>query len=360
VDVAHNRRRGLVDQVRSRTHRWTEPADAWRSNVQRWVDAGIVSPAQGDEILDLERRESTAQVRENAKRPALSPLVELVSYLGVVVVALSSSLFLSHYWGRVGLAGHLSVALMVTAAGLLGGYVVAQIGDAGARRLSGFLRLVGTAGAAMASAVSVGPAARHHHGLTLFCVGIVVFALSASLWRNLDRSLQFLSTILGGALTLSAVGTVAHVHATSTEVALLVWLLAIAIGLMCLQMLRPAATALIVAELGSFVGAFALSFPNHIAGVLLGLLSTLCAVGVGFALERPPVIVIGAIGFFMFDFRIFTIYLRSTDAALGAFILGLVLVCVALWRAWHTSTDERLENGYDVELHSDAEWYEPW
>jgi hypothetical protein len=139
-----------------------------------------------------------------------------------------------------------------------------------------------------------------------------------------------------------------------------VWLLSIAIGLMSLQMLRPAATALFVAELGSFVGAFALSFPNHIAGVLLGLLSTLCAVGVGFALERPPVIVIGAIGFFMFDFRVFAIYLRSTDAALGAFILGLVLVCVALWRVWHTSTDERLENGYEVEIHRDAEWYEPW
>jgi len=124
-------------------------------------------------------------------------------------------------------------------------------------------------------------------------------------------------------------------------------------------MLRPAPTALVVAELVSFVGAFALSFPNHLGGVLLGLLSTACAVGVGFALRRPPIIVIGALGFFMFDFRIFAIYLRSTDAALGAFVLGLVLVLVALWRAQHATTRASRDVRAPVEARA-AEWYEPW
>lgn len=345
--------------MRSIARRWIKPADQWRAKLQRWVDAGIVSSAQGEEILAMEMSESGIhESRVEVHRPVLSPVVELVSYVGVIVVGLASALFLSHYWVRLSVAGHVSVALMVTVAGLLGGFVVAQIGDTGSRRLGGFLRLVGTAGAAMVTAVSVGSLTDRHHGLTLLCVGFVVLALSASLWRNLDRSLQFLSTVLGLVLTLSAVGTIAHLHATSTEVAMLVWLLAIAVGLMSLQMLRPAPTALLVAELGSFVGALALSFPNHLAGVLLGLISTLCAVGVGFALERPPIIVIGALGFFMFDFRIFSIYLRSTDAALGSFFLGLVLVCVALWRASHTTT-ERGETT-TMEIHADAERYEPW
>jgi hypothetical protein len=125
-------------------------------------------------------------------------------------------------------------------------------------------------------------------------------------------------------------------------------------------MLRPAPTAVVVAELGTFVGAFALSFPNHLGGVLLGVFSTLCAVGIGFALERPPIIVIGAMGFFMFDFRLFTIYLRSANAALGAFVLGLVLVLVALVQAWRSTTAERSQAAARTELHADAEWYEPW
>jgi len=352
----------MADQLRRSARRWIEPADEWRDKAQHWVDAGIVSSAQGNEIVALESGESVASSKESRSqpdKPTLSPIVELMAYVGVIVVGLCTILFLGPYWSGLGVAGHASVALMVTVAGFAGGFVVGQFGDAGARRLSGFLRLLGTAGAAMSTAVAVGPDAEGHRGLALLCVGAVVLALSAALWRNLDRSLQFLSTLVGVAITLGAVGIVAHLHATSTEVALLVWFFAIAVGLMGLQMLRPAPTALVVAELVSFVGAFALSFPNHLGGVILGIVSTLCAIGIGFALDRPPIIVIGALGFFMFDFRVFAIYVRTTNAALAVFILGLVLVFVALWRARRATTVE----GHDVntmEVHADAEWHEPW
>jgi hypothetical protein len=353
----------VAEQLRRFVQRWTEPADQWRAKVQRWVDAGIVTSAQGVEIVAMESNESatkTSASPADAIRSTLSPVIELLSYVGVVVVSLSTVLFLGHYWGEIGIAGHLSAALTVTVAGLAGGLVVAQIGGAGARRLSGFLRLLGTGGAAMTTAFGVGPSAESHRGLTMLCVGIVVLGLSASLWRNRDRSLQFLTTLFGVVLTISGVDTIAHLHATSTEVALFVWFFASAVGLMSLQMLRPAPTAVVVAELGTFVGAFALSFPNHLGGVLLGVFSTLCAVGIGFALERPPIIVIGAMGFFMFDFRLFTIYLRSANAALGAFVLGLVLVLVALVQAWRSTTAERSQAAARTELHADAEWYEPW
>jgi hypothetical protein len=341
---------------------WSEPADQWRAKVQHWVDAGIVSSSQGEEILAMELIETGTTQDESLDvgRTTLSPVVESVSYVGVVMVGFASVLFLGNYWSGLGVAGHLSVAIMVTIAGLFGGSIVAQIGDAGARRLSGFLRLLGTAGAAMTTAVAVSPSAGHHHGLTLLFVGVVVLVLGSLLWRNLERPLQFLSTVLGVALTLGGVGTVARLHATSTEVALLVWFLAIAVGLMSLQMLRPARTALAVGAIGGFVGALALSFPNHLGGVLLGLVSTLGAVGVGWAVERPPIMVIGALGFFMIDFRIFSIYLRSMDAALGAFVLGFALLLLALWRAWHSTTTERRESTTHLELHADAEWYEPW
>jgi hypothetical protein len=348
----------MADQWRRSARRWSEPADQWRAKVQRWVDAEIVSSSEGEAIPARESSEGAtnpADSRVDARRAALSPVVELSSYVGVIVVGLSTVLVLGHYWSSIGLAGHVSVALMLTVAGLAGGWVVAQIGDAGARRLSGLLGLIGTAGAAMATANAVGPLTERHHGFALLCVGVVVVALSATLWRNRDRSLQFLSTLLGVVMTLGALGTVAHLHATSSEVALLVWFFAIAVGLMSLQMLRPAPTGLVVAELGSLVGAQALSFPNHLGGILLGVLSTLSGLAIGFALERPPMIVIGALGFFMFDFRIFSIYLRSTDAALGAFVLGLVLVFVALWRAWHATPAERRDVTLEMDFHVDAE-----
>jgi hypothetical protein len=353
----------MADQVRRRTRSWAEPAAQWQAKVQHWVDAGIVSSNQGDEILALETSGAAVNSEECRREPSqssISPVVEVVSYVAIVVVVCSSVLFLGHYWSGIGVAGRVSVSLLVIVASLLGGFVVAQIGDAGASRLSALLELIGTAGAALATAAAVGPVGEHHHGLTLLGVGVVVLALSVSLWRNRNRSLQFLTSLLGLVLTVSALGTVAHLHATSTEVAMFEWLLAVAIGLMSLQMLRPARTALVVAVLGSFVGAFALSFPNHLAGTLLGLISTTFAVALGFALVRPAIIVLGAVGFFMFDFRIFTIYLRSTNAARGAFILGLVLVTVGLWHATYTTKRERLETTAPLELRPETELYEPW
>jgi hypothetical protein len=299
-------------------------------------------------------------IRDDGRRPTLSPVIELVSYVIIIIVGLSSVFFLGHYWSGLGRSGHVSVALIFTVAGLLGGYAVGQFGDAGARRLSGLLRLIGTAGAAMVTGVAVGPVAESHRGLALLCVGVVTLTLGASLWRNLDRPLQFLSTLLGLALTLGGIGSVARLHATPIEMALLVWLLAVAVGLMSLEMLRPAPPALVVGVLGSFVGAFALSFPDHVGGVLLGVVSTLCAVALGWALERPSIVVLGTVGFFMFDFRIFSVYLRSTNAALGALVLGFVLVCLALWCAWRSATTERARPTPHLEFHADAEWYEPW
>jgi len=352
----------MADRLRRSARRWIKPADEWRDKVQHWVDAGIVSSAQGNEIVALEASEfadPSHESRSQPHKPTLSPIVELMAYVGVVAAGVGTILFLGPHWSALGLAGHASVGFMVTVAGLAGGFVVAQFGDAGAR-LGGFLRFLGTAGAAMTTVVVVGPAAVGHRGLALLCVGAVVLALSATLWRNLDRPLQFLTTLLGVAITLGAMGIVAHLHATSTEVALLVWFFAFAVGLMSLQMLRPAPTALVVAELVSFVGALALSFPNHLGGVLLGIFSTLCAIGIGFVLDRPPIIVIGVLGFFMIDFRVFAIYVRTTNAALVAFVLGLVLVFVALWRARRATSVEGRGVNTTLEVHADAERHEPW
>ncbi len=360
TSVDQSRWQKTADALRQRARGWTGPVDEWRTRVQRWVDAGIVSSQQGEEILAWESSDvdATSHRRRVAASP-ITPVVEAVSYAGVVVVSLGAVLFLGHYWSGLGITGHLIVAVMVTVAGLLGGHVVEQFGGAGARRLCGLLRLLGTAGAVMTTSVAVGPTTESHRGLSLLCVGAVVLAVSAVLWRNLDRSLQFLSTVLGAALTLGALGIVAHLHATSTEIALFVWFLAVAVGLMSLQMLRPAPTALVVAELCSFVGALALSFPNHLAGVLLGLVSTVSAVGVGFALERPPIIVLATLGFFMFDFRAFSIYLRSTNAALGAFFLGLVLVTIAVWGAGHSTQRDRSNVKQKIRIQIEAKRQEP-
>lgn len=315
------------DRWRRLLQRWTEPADQWRSNVQHWVDAGIVTSSQGDQILAAQDPASVA----SHEHEGLSHGSELVWYLAVVLIGAGCVLFLGHSWRSIGLVGHLSVGTMIVVVGLGTGVVIAPLGGAGARRLSGFFWLIGTVGGAATVAAAAEEWGRHRHGLTMLLVGLFVLVVSVALWRNRERPLQFLSAVVGLVLTLCGMGTVGRLAVTSTEVSLIVWLIAVAVGLLSLQMLRPASTALIVAEFGSFGGAFALSFADRLGGLTLGLVTTLLAVAIGLVIERPLIIVVGAIGFFGFDVRVFSAYLRSESVAIGALVLGLVMACIALW-----------------------------
>jgi hypothetical protein len=363
VAVAIHRERGANERLRP-TIRWSEPADEWRRKVQQWVDAGIVTSNQAQEILKIEDRDiprSGVDINRAGVARGLSPLAELASYLGVLLVAACTTMFVGHFWSQLGTAGHLSIGLVIGVVGLCAGVVVRQIGDVGALRLGSFLWLLGTGGLAIATAAVIDRIGHHDAGLSLLTVGLAVLLVSVALWRNQDRPLQFLSAMIGLTLTVCGVGVLGHLHATSSEIALVVWFSAMAIGLMSLQMLRPALTGLVVAEFGSLIGAFALSFPNHLAGAALGLVSSIAAVVVGLALERPPIIVVGAVGFFMFDIRVFTLYLRSEGMALAAFVIGLSVVIVALWRAVHGNgiavrSDATPSDG----AASDGEWHEPW
>ena len=105
----------------------------------------------------------------------------------------------------------------------------------------------------------------------------------------------------------------------------------------------------------AFVGALALSFPHHLGGVTLGLVTAVVATALGAVLERPLVVVLGALGFFMFDIRGFSIFLRSSDAAIGAGVLGLLVVCVGLWHAGRTVTLERRAARIDAHAHVEPE-----
>ena len=158
----------MSDDLKRGARRWAEPADQWRTKVQRWVDAGIVSTEQGEEILALESVEGTSSsTAHDSSRPALSRVVEAASYLGIVVVGFGFGVvprqLLEPTRGR---RPHVRRGAVQPSRDCSAVSWSRQYGDAGARRLSGFLQLIGTAGAAMMTAVIVGPAAVGHHGLT--------------------------------------------------------------------------------------------------------------------------------------------------------------------------------------------------
>lgn len=330
-------RDGTSKRWRRLSSRWMTPAELWRANVQRWVDAGIVTPAQGDEILSAQCGDEPGRIVSDT----LSRSQELIAYGVLLIVAASAVLYVGHFWQTMGRGGHLSVALLVAVDALIVGDSVVRLAGGSARRLGGLLWLVATI--AVATSVSdVMGTGEGQHALRLLVIGLSVLVSSVLLWRNRNRPLQFLSAVTGLILTLSGLAAVGRIHVSSTQLALVLWLCALGVALASLRWLRPAITALVVAEVAGCVGAFSLSFPHHFVGVVLGLVTTVAAAALGAILERSLIIVLGVLGFFMFDIRGFSIYLRSSDAALGAGVLGLLVVCVAIWYAAnHKERDAR-------------------
>lgn len=167
-----------------------------------------------------------------------------------------------------------------------------------------------------------------------------VLALSVALWRNEDRPLQFLAFVVALAWTVVAVCAHAQLTVTPFEREMFAWYAAVALGVLALERVRPAMTALVVAVLGALVAAVAVTFTSHLMGVALGLASAGLAIVIGVARHRPLVVVLGVLGYFVVVIRVFAIYLQSVDAAGGAFVAGVALIVVALWRATRSSSVE--------------------
>ena len=54
---------------------------------------------------------------------------------------------------------------------------------------------------------------------------------------------------------------------------------------------------------------------------------------VGLVDRRPFVVVLGALAYFMFVIRAFTLYVHGTGWAIGSVVLGVTMIAVGLWRS---------------------------
>jgi hypothetical protein len=309
---------------------------ALAADVARWVEAGILTGDQGERILQLEEgRSAPAATTLVTPVRRLTPVIELVSYLGIVLVAASGGVFVGREWNAIGVAGRIGVGLLVALIGLLGGRVVMTIDDPGARRLGGFLWLCGTGGLAMATAVSIDRLSGGNGQLNVMSTGLVVLTLSVALWRNLDRPLQFITSV--GGLGMSVGGLVAWMgwRPSAAVIGMVVWVASLGLGVLGLKVLHPSDIVLFAAELGVLYSPMAVVASSQSLGLLLGIASAGGAVAAGLAMKRNAMVAVGVIGFFIYTVQMLTFYLHGPGTILAAFLIGATLVVIAIRRATH-------------------------
>jgi hypothetical protein len=216
--------------------------------------------------------------------------------------------------------------------GLGAGFLVARNPGPSANRLAGVLWLGGTAGVALTGGVAAVLAGSHHGGVTAFVAATSALLVSAGLWRNTERPLQFLSTVAALDVGVAALFDISGWRVSSASVGMVLVVGACIIGTLgYVAVMHPALFVLVVAGITGISGSMAIMSRYFGVGVLLGVLVATATVAAGLSQHRVPVVVTGVIGFLIFLLRILGRYMHTAGSGLAVIVLGGLAVGIALW-----------------------------
>lgn len=289
-----------------------------------WVGAGLISPDQASAIRRFEH--------ESNPEPRLGVVAEVAVYLGSVIALGGGIAIVEPYWSEIGTAGRLAVALAVSIVVFGVAQLLAGMAEPGAERLTGFLRVVATGGAALAVVVLVDAIDPADEAWWTIAVGAVVAALGVGLWRNRDRPLQLVTTAIGVATFVG--GWFELFGVAIWSVAIVTWIVSAGFGaIAAIDGIRPRATALAIAAVGMMIGAFQFAERSERIAAFVAVGSAAVIVVVGLVERSWPLVGIGLVAFLFAVIMLMGTVLEGTIARLVAVLAGLAVVVAVTVRA---------------------------
>ena len=253
-------------------------------------------------------------------------------YLGSVLALMSGAMMVGQSWETLRTGGQVAIGVAIAALGFVAGARLVRLGDAGTRRLASFMWLIGTGGVALAVGALVDTAAFEDPGWNVLIIGLPVLAIGATLWRNLDRPLQVLTTAVGAGLTLGGIG--ALLSTPPWIGGILVWLAAIGIGALAIaQRLRPELYVLAVAAVAAMIGAVMLADVSELTASIAATITAAGIVAVGLARHLVPILVIGVIAFLQGLQGLLMMTVNGALASAVVAVAGLAVVIVVIARS---------------------------
>ncbi len=302
-------------------------------HARHWVDLGIISGEQAEEIL---RREHAPAIDAGATtepegRRGLPLLAEALSYLGILLVTSSGAFVVVHFWHRLGTAGRIGVGLVVTAVGFGAAAIVNRNADAGSVRVAAFLRLCATGGVAIVAGVTADALGSKDAATTALVVGLAAFAANLLLWRNRDRPLAFLGALAGLVVSAVALVAVVGVEPTPSESGAGVMVASLALAA-CgfFGVIHPSRLAAVLGEAGALTGALVIAGDHPGAGAPIGLLLAIGGLVLGLVTAQRAVVGVALVGFLVFLFEALSLFVHGAASAFAVLVVGIVLVVVAL------------------------------
>jgi len=298
--------------------------------LDRWEAAGLISAEQHRAICAFEvARPSGTQVPEESNE-GLSLLAELSTYLGMVLVLASGALATSRLWQVLGAPGRAVIGLVVVVLSLFASRMLQGELAPSLSRLRNVVQACGASGAAMTTAVLADAADGHVATTTVMVTGLVTALINGSLWRNRERTLALVGTVVGVSMMVASFVAALNWRLSS----LLVGLLLIALGgtfvVAAQRVLRPTVALTMLSQLAMFVGSAMVINGHGLFAFALGLLTSAIGVGVGLQSKALPATAVGLFGFAFFTIRLLAMYVQGPLTIVITFGVGVALVLVVL------------------------------
>jgi hypothetical protein len=306
------------------------------SSLQRWVAHGLLRPDQAERIEALETG-APAPARLPVGRPErsarLAYTVEALGYLGATLAVIAGFITVGELWPDIPVPVQLGLAAAGAVLLGLAGSLVPAVGDEAFARLRSVLRVLSTACVATFIAL-VGAQILHLADHDTFLLAAAGTAATACGWWFLEKvALQHVAMFAALTLTVIAIvlATAPEVH--SWWVGLTLWACSAAWVWPAQRGLVPPRRAGLVVAVVGLVGASPV-MARFALGTLLALGTVAALLAAGVLARQAWLLAAGALETLLVVPQAAQQYLpESVAAPLAVFLVGVVLVGIALWLA---------------------------
>lgn len=296
-----------------------------RGPLDRWVEAGLITPEQGEAITAFESREAGPPRR-------ISLVAEALGYVGAVLALAGGGSALGQVWEDLDLWARPVILGGAAVALLIGGWLIRREQEPALRRLSGVLWFLSAGAVAAATALIFVDLVQGSDELAVFGTGAAATLYGGALWFLQRRALQQVAVLSGLIVTLVGGLLLLPGETSSWVFALAVWGLGAIWALLGLgRIVEPSWAAVPLGALAALIApSVAVDEFGWMYLVALGTAGALIAASV--FLGQTWLLGPGAVGMFVFVTSAIVKYFGETVgvpvalALAGAAVLVLALV----------------------------------
>ncbi|MEX2550349.1 MAG: DUF2157 domain-containing protein [Nitriliruptoraceae bacterium] len=299
--------------------------------LERWVDAGLLSPEQAERIEAFEAQRTLSEPTAASER--LTSPAEAIGYVGAALALGAVALLLSDLWDELLTGGRLALVAALTVAVFGAGLALRTAASRAMQRLTSVLFTATVAGVGWMTGVLTSDVLELEIAQVMLSVGTAMFVVALALYRWRPGALLQLATLGSALLTAGSALGQAELTPDPEWFGLtlggvgLAWFL-LAVG----SWLTPRVLAEVTGALAMFLGVQVASFGDaRVTALAIGAAIAAGLVVLAVRTDQLHHLVIGAVGLFVLVPQlVFEVFGDAIGAPATLLLLGLLLVLLAV------------------------------